>query len=1192
VQGGRRPAFCLDPAGTKPLVPVNGVFSMSPIRTALLLLLLWSTIGRAAAIAQESATDIASAASAAGTVLDPTLKVALTPEFLETKIKEVEAATNLDDAVKTKLTEQYRAALSDLEEAGALEIKASAYKQAVEAAPAEAKAIREALAARAAKAPADLEELPKHASVADIEQRLAKTQADVSAVDAKLAELEKELEVSNTRPAEAHQAIDEAKKDLEALEAEMQLAPPQGETQVLTDARRLASEAHRQSLRSEILMLDQELLSQGARVELLRAARDKAAEDLQDLKETAARLTERLNAMRKAQAQQVRLEAAKSEREASGRHPLVQGLAQRNAALSDELTALIEALDRIAGVREKIEEDTQRIGEDFRVARQRLEAAGLTQALGQVLIDQRSQLPDLRRYRKAASEREDAIAEATLSQIRYSEEQRRLRDPNVYIEELVRGQVTGAERDEVTAQLRELVKQRNHLIDQVLSTDESYLRALGELDYASSKLMKVVEDYDDFLAERLLWVRSSPLVNQETLSTLPKALLWAVSPANWLEVAQVLLYGMAHRPLLWVFLLTGVLLQWKARAMRRGIRATAEHLRRVRTDNIRYTLEALGLTLLVAAPLPLLLATLGWQLYTSLDATDFTKAIGRGAISVSLGAYYLLAFRFLCITGGAADRHFRWNGEILALLRRNFDWLLAVLVPLGFVASAAYNHPDATYSGSLGRLSLIALTLGLALFFARVLDPKRGAAKNLIVEQSEGLLNRLRRLWYPLVVATPLALAVLTGVGYLYTVGVLLGALLSSMYLVLGITVVQQLIVRWLVLTRRRLAFQAALERRNARALDKAGQTGESGVAPSRIEESEEVDYASLDEQTRDLVTMLLFIGGAVALGAIWAQVVPAFGIFKEIALWHYTGVVDGQERIIPVTLADIGLALLIAFVATVAVKNLPALLEILLLSRMSLSAGSRYAIKTLTGYVIAAIAALIAFSSLGLSWGQVQWLVAALSVGMGFGLQEIVANFISGIIILFERPVRVGDIVTIGDTTGSVSRIKIRATTIRNWDKQELLVPNKEFITGRLLNWSLSDTLNRVVITVGVDYGSDIPLAIRLLREVVKENEQVLVDPEPMVTFEGFGDNALELVVRCYLAALDNRLSVTSALHQSINEKFQAAGISIAFPQRDVHLSTAQPLDVRIHRVWPEAAEPLPPRSVGRETRQSSAGS
>jgi potassium efflux system protein len=162
---------------------------------------------------------------------------------------------------------------------------------------------------------------------------------------------------------------------------------------------------------------------------------------------------------------------------------------------------------------------------------------------------------------------------------------------------------------------------------------------------------------------------------------------------------------------------------------------------------------------------------------------------------------------------------------------------------------------------------------------------------------------------------------------------------------------------------------------------------------------------------------------------------------------------------------------------------------------------------------------------------------------------------------------VRVGDIVTIGDTTGVVSKIEIRATTIRNWDKQELLVPNKEFITGRLLNWTLSDQLNRVVITVGVEYGSDTRKALELLREAAAENPRVLDDPKPLITFEGFGDNALTLVLRCYLSSLDYRLDVTTELHQAVDDKLRAAGIGIAFPQRDIHLRSAEPLEVRFSR-------------------------
>ncbi len=201
------------------------------------------------------------------------------------------------------------------------------------------------------------------------------------------------------------------------------------------------------------------------------------------------------------------------------------------------------------------------------------------------------------------------------------------------------------------------------------------------------------------------------------------------------------------------------------------------------------------------------------------------------------------------------------------------------------------------------------------------------------------------------------------------------------------------------------------------------------------------------------------------------------------------------------------------------------------------------------------------------MDWSRVQWLFAALSVGIGFGLQEIVANFISGLIILFERPIRVGDVVTIGETEGVVSRIQIRATTIRTWDAQELLVPNKEFITGRLLNWSLSDQTTRLKIPVGIAYGSDVQKAMSLMDEAARQNQTVLSDPGPYIVFNGFGDNALNLELRCYVGMQSHRVPAITNLHEEINRRFNAAGISIAFPQRDIHLDAAKPIDVRIHR-------------------------
>jgi len=195
----------------------------------------------------------------------------------------------------------------------------------------------------------------------------------------------------------------------------------------------------------------------------------------------------------------------------------------------------------------------------------------------------------------------------------------------------------------------------------------------------------------------------------------------------------------------------------------------------------------------------------------------------------------------------------------------------------------------------------------------------------------------------------------------------------------------------------------------------------------------------------------------------------------------------------------------------------------------------------------------------LGMEWSNIQWLVAALGVGLGFGLQEIFANFVSGLILLFERPVRIGDIVTLNNISGTVSKIHIRATTLIDFDRKEIVVPNKIFITEQLTNWSLSDQVTRVVIKVGIAYGSDCEKAHSLLLEIANNHPLVLRDPEPSALFLEFGSSSLNFELRVFAGQLSDRLKLTHELHLLIDRRFTEAGITIAFPQLDVHLHTQE---------------------------------
>jgi potassium efflux system protein len=235
--------------------------------------------------------------------------------------------------------------------------------------------------------------------------------------------------------------------------------------------------------------------------------------------------------------------------------------------------------------------------------------------------------------------------------------------------------------------------------------------------------------------------------------------------------------------------------------------------------------------------------------------------------------------------------------------------------------------------------------------------------------------------------------------------------------------------------------------------LEEATRKDSQSLTSSSVDE-EAMDIAAINAQTQRLVTSCLFVCGIVGLAIIWKGVLPALTLLEGVPLWTVEGATSNDR--VAITLANVVISIPVIVLTIIASRNLPGLMEIALLQNLPLDKAMRYAITSISSYAILLLGMIFVLSSLGLRWSSIQWLVAALGVGLGFGLQEIFANFICGIIVLFEQPIRVGDVITIGDTSGVVSRIRMRSTTIVNWDRKELIVPNKDLITGRILNWTL----------------------------------------------------------------------------------------------------------------------------------------
>src|SRR5262249_12752666 len=255
------------------------------------------------------------------------------------------------------------------------------------------------------------------------------------------------------------------------------------------------------------------------------------------------------------------------------------------------------------------------------------------------------------------------------------------------------------------------------------------------------------------------------------------------------------------------------------------------------------------------------------------------------------------------------------------------------------------------------------------------------------------------------------------------------------------------------------------------------------------------------------------------------------------------------------VSLGDVMAFVVVVWITFVISSALRAVLEEALFSRLTLGRGVALALSSLSHYAIMLIGFLIGLAALGIDLTRITILASALGVGVGFGLQNVVNNFVSGLILLFERPIQVGDTVQLGTLLGEVRRIGIRSSTVRTPEGAEVIVPNASLVSDQVTNWTLSDRMRRIDLDVGVAYGTDPKRIVELLGEVARTNPGVLPDPAPVVLFLGFGDSALNFQIRAWTARFEEWVRTRSELGLAVHAALAGAGINIPFPQREVRI-------------------------------------
>ncbi|MFM5136298.1 mechanosensitive channel MscK [Aeromonas rivipollensis] len=753
---------------------------------------------------------------------------------------------------------------------------------------------------------------------------------------------------------------------------------------------------------------------------------------------------------------------------------------------------------------------------------------------------------------------EEQIADLHLAQFELSQQRDQLFQKGQYLDNLIaNSRETVSEEDK--ANLVKLIDTRISLLDQLNRQMDAQLTNAISLQLTQQQLTRIYASIEFTLQQHIFWVSSNKPIDGKWFINWPghayKQVSDLVLKPDWQGWGDMLL---AVSLLAFPLLLVGGLLLWKRPTLVKRQQRIAKDLGRFRQDSQWHTPRALLYTVLQRLPGTLFILAAGLLLaYCGLLSP---RLIFQITLNLALGYLVFSVYLSVMRPGGIGESHFRIPRDELQAKRTSMRYLWLPLLPLIMLSTKAVVEPSSLGNDVIGQ-ALTMLLLGLTAYLVFPISRAR----------IKGEASMQKSLIAIALALAPVALIVLAALGYYYTALKLTGRLIESFYLIIIWSLVYRTALRGLELAARRLAYRRAVAKRE----HKSSEDAEGGES---IEE-QPMDLEEVSQQSLRLTRIMLLLVFGVAFYWLWSDLVAVFSYLDSMVLWHRSEGTGANAVLFPISLSDVLIGFLLLGGAWSLARNLPGLLEVLVLSKLNLAQGTAYAITTMLNYVLIGFGSLTALSMMGVQWDKLQWVAGGLSVGIGFGMKEILSNFVSGIIILFERPVRIGDTVTIGSFSGTVSRIRIRATTLTDFDRKEVIIPNQQLMTERLINWSLSDTVTRVIVRVGVAYGSDLELTRTLLKQAADENSRVLKDPAPIVYFLTFGASTLDHELRFFVSELGDRNPAVDELNRKIDQLFRENGIEIAFNQMDVYIKNMQGEEQKVE----SNSATLPPPNGGK---------
>lgn len=1036
------------------------------------------------------------------------------------------------------------AALNFLDERDASLERAKQYQQVIDDFPRLARELRQQLAALNDSG----KSVRNNMSSAELEQEILQ-------ISSQLLEEGRQAQQEQDRAREISDSLTllpqqqtEARRAMTESERRAQSAAAGNTPQALAQLEARQAESAASKARVDELELAQ--LSANNRQELARMRAEMHQRKATQLDNYLQALRNQLNNQRQREAELALARTEQLAENSGDLPPAIRDQFRVNRELSAALNQQAQRMDLMASQQRLATDQTLQVRQALTTLREQSQWLGASNLLGEALRAQVARLPEMPKSQQIDND----MGQLRVQRLYYEElleRQQELRK-----EKQASGQPLSTEQHRI---LDAQLKTQRELLNSLISGCDTLILEITKLKVANTQLQDALTEVKEATHRYLFWTADvspvslsfpldvahdlSRLLSLDTLGQLGKAL------AMMFTGKETLL------PILGALLLVGFSISSR-RHYRAFLERAASKVGKVTQDRFHLTLRTVFWSILVALPLPVLWAALGYGLQHAWPY-PIAVAIGDGITATLPLLWVFMISAAFARPNGLFIVHFRWPKTRVARAMRYYSLSIGLIVPLIMLLIAFANQEDRQFSATLGRLCFILICGALSLVTVSL---KRAGIPLYLDKEGNGD-NIVNRIFWDLMIAIPLVAAFASCIGYLATAQALLARLETSVAIWFLLLVIYHIIRRWMLIQRRRIAFDRARQRRAEMLANRARSEEEKEPMMQNADgvEIDEpiIDLDAISAQSLRLVRSILTLIALVSVIALWSEIHSAFGFLENIRLWDASTTVQGVESIQPITLGSVLIAILVLIITTQLVRNMPALLELALLQHLNLTPGTGYAITTLTKYLLMLIGGLLGFSLIGIEWSKLQWLVAALGVGLGFGLQEIFANFISGLIILFEKPIRIGDTVTIRDLTGSITRINTRATTITDWDRKEIIVPNKAFITEQFVNWSLSDSVTRVVLTIPAPARVNSEEVTNLLKQAAARCSYVLEMPAPEVFLVDLQQGIQLFELRIHAAEMGHRMPLRHELHQLILKGFEEHGIEMPFPPFQVRMET-----------------------------------